>query len=194
MTLDEVSDTLMIILRSFFRGLLLIEDLNNYVQDTIPGDMFGRICTLRHVSTDVIIHFQTINRIGHPKLWPNARYVRMHRCDDYVKNYPGRYLGYERPLRIMEELIKIRNQQDGNEYFNCWLDKGKRKITGSFTNAEFMRAIEEYMSEDYSQVVTPFMNKVELSSGQKRIKNPAEAAEIIKNDIYNTWNGNIVRG
>ncbi len=193
MTLDEISETLSVILRAFFRGLLLIEDLNNFVQDTIPGDLFGRICTQRHVAVDVIIHFQTVKRIGHPKLWPNCNYVRMHRCDDSIKNYPGRYVGFERPLRIMEELIKIRNEQDGNDHFNCWLNKDKRKISGNFTNAELMRAIEEYMSEDYSQVVAPFMNKVDLNNGQKRVKNPAEAAEIIKNDIYNTWNGNIVR-
>lgn len=57
MTLDDVANTLFIILETFRNGLLLVEDINKYISDTMPNDLVGAICTNRHIGVDNIIAF-----------------------------------------------------------------------------------------------------------------------------------------
>jgi hypothetical protein len=63
MTLDDVAQTLFIILETYRNGLLLIEDVNKYISDTMPNDLVGAICTNRHIGVDIILHYQSIGRI-----------------------------------------------------------------------------------------------------------------------------------
>src|SRR5690606_20389537 len=71
MTLDEMAKALGYILEFYRNGMLLIEDITKYITDSVPGDLIGSICTQRHVSVDLIIHFQTVGKLFHPKLWGN---------------------------------------------------------------------------------------------------------------------------
>ena len=75
MSLDEIAMALLQILETFRGGLLLIEDLNKYISDHLPKDLVGAICTNRHSSTDIILHFQSIGRIG-TKIWQNINFLR----------------------------------------------------------------------------------------------------------------------
>ena len=56
MTLDDIAQTLFIVLETFRNGLLLVEDVNKYISDTMPNDLVGAICTNRHIGVDIIIH------------------------------------------------------------------------------------------------------------------------------------------
>ena len=68
MTLSEMADALGYILEHYRNGLLLIEDINKYITDSLPGDLIGSaICTQRHVSVDVIIHVQTVGKLFQPE-------------------------------------------------------------------------------------------------------------------------------
>jgi hypothetical protein len=46
MTLDDIANTLFLILENYRNGLLLIEDINKYISDTMPNDLVGAICTI----------------------------------------------------------------------------------------------------------------------------------------------------
>jgi Helicase HerA, central domain len=84
MTLDDVAQTLFICLDTFRNGLLLIEDVNKYISDTMPNDLVGAICTNRHIGVDIILHYQSIGRIT-SKVWQNVNVIRMHKITDTVK-------------------------------------------------------------------------------------------------------------
>ena len=56
MTLREVEMALFFILENYRRGLLLIEDINVYISDNLPGDLIGAICSNRHTELDIILH------------------------------------------------------------------------------------------------------------------------------------------
>jgi Cdc6-like AAA superfamily ATPase len=85
MTLDDIASTLFIILETFRNGLLLVEDINKYISDTMPNDLVGAICTNRHIGVDIIMHYQSIGRIT-SKVWQNLNIIRMHKITDSVKN------------------------------------------------------------------------------------------------------------
>ena len=78
MTLDGVADCLWQILKEYRGGLLLIEDVNKYVGDYLPNDLVGALCTNRHSNNDIILHFQSIGRVG-TKIWQNINFLRFHK-------------------------------------------------------------------------------------------------------------------
>ena len=85
MSLDDIAETLFIILQNFKNGLLLIEDVNKYISDTMPNDLVGAICTNRHIGVDIILHYQSIGRIT-SKVWQNVNIIRLHKFTDTVKD------------------------------------------------------------------------------------------------------------
>ena len=88
MTLDDIAQSLFLILDTFRNGLLLIEDVNKYISDTMPNDLVGAICTNRHIGVDIILHYQSIGRIT-SKVWQNVNLIRLHKFTDTVKKHKG---------------------------------------------------------------------------------------------------------
>ena len=174
MTLNEMAKALGYILKHYRRGGLLIEDLTKYVTDSMPGDLIGSICTQRHVSVDITIHFQTIGKLFHPKLWGNCNEIRLHRTDDTVERHKSKVSGNIEHLLIMEKLIELKNKQ-GDKRFFCFLDKDYGKIRGAFTNLDFIKAIEDYLSSNYNRILKPLLDKRHIYTGEKLYKNQKQA-------------------
>lgn len=190
MTLNEIADALQIILDNYNRGMLLIEDINKYISDSVPGDLIGSICTQRHVAVDIVAHFQGIGRIGHPKLWSNANWVRMHRTDDNVERHKNKFAGYERPLKIAESLINLKFRE-GNAHFYCYFNKDTGQIFGGgFTRNDFFKAVETYLSENYNTEVKPYLNKKNISTGGNMFNNHTEGVDSLRMEIFKEYYGN----
>src|SRR3990167_3371637 len=103
MTLNDLAAALKHILDNYQNGTLLIEDINKFVTDAIPGDLIGAIVTQRHVSVDVIMHFQSIGKAGHPKIWANCNLLRMHKKGDRVKRHANKFEEDTEVLMILEK-------------------------------------------------------------------------------------------
>ena len=176
MTLSDMAKALGYILDHYRNGLLLIEDISKYITDSMPGDLIGSICTQRHVSVDVIIHVQTVGKLFNPKLWGNCNELRLHRADDTIKRHKDKISGNIEPLLIMEQLVEMKNKQ-GDKRFFCYLNKDHGKILGKFTKAEFLKAIEAYLSSNYNQILKPLLDKRDIYTGALIYKNQKEAAE-----------------
>lgn len=174
MSLSEMASALGYILEHYRNGMLLIEDITKYITDSIPGDLIGSICTQRHVSVDLIIHVQTVGKLFNPKLWGNCNEVRLHRADDTIERHKNKVSGNMEHLLIMEKLIELKYKA-GDKRFFCYLDKDIGKITGRFTKQEFLKAVESYLSSNYSRVLKPLLDKREIYSGDLLYKNQKEA-------------------
>ncbi len=174
MSLKEMSQALGYILDHYRNGLLLIEDINKYISDSLPMDLIGSICTQRHVSVDVIIHLQTKGKLFNPKLWGNCTEVRLHKADDTIERHKSKVSGNIEHLQIMEKLIDIHFKR-GNKRFFCYLNKDTGKIRGAFTRADFVLAIEEFLAMNYNKVLKPFLDKRDIYSGRKLFKNQRQA-------------------
>jgi hypothetical protein len=156
MTLDDIANTLFVILESFRNGLLLVEDINKYISDTMPNDLVGAICTNRHIGVDIIMHYQSIGRIT-SKVWQNLNIIRMHKITDAVKKHKHKFEDKFEYISIAE--IMINNEYDkGNKHFFLYIDVDDEKVFGSFTNEQFENAVNIFIQNNYNAIINPMLN------------------------------------
>lgn len=189
MNLVEIAQALHHILENYQNGLLLIEDINKFVSDSLPNDLVGSIITQRHVSVDVITHFQSIGKAAHPKLWANCNWLRFHQCDDRVDRHKAKFGGNIEHLKILEKMVNI-EYEDGNKRFYAYLNKDEGKIQGSFTKKQFQYAIYQYLQDNYNAVVKPMLNKKDIMTGEKIYKDHKDLAKKMILEYTTKYYGN----
>lgn len=196
MNQKELQATLSLILDTFRNGLLIIEDLTNFVSDSLPSDLIGSIVTQRHVSVDVIIHFQSIGKAAHPKLWANANWFRMHVTGDTVAKNKNKLDGVDLvPLYIAENMIKKKEVfGDKRMYIYYHLNTDANlvgKITGAFSQLMFKEGFEEFLSSKNGKaIVREEAEKEELYSGKKIHPTRADAVNFLIREAFRKYYGN----
>ena len=156
MTLDDVASTLFIILETFRNGLLLVEDINKYISDTMPNDLVGAICTNRHIGVDIIMHYQSIGRIT-SKVWQNLNIIRMHKITDSVKKHKHKFEDKYEYISIAEIMIN-QEYEKGNKHFFLYVDVDDEKLYGSFNDAQYENAVNIFVQNNYSNYIAPMLN------------------------------------
>ena len=188
MSLAEIQNALGYILAHYQNGLLIIEDINKYISDSLPNDLMGSIATQRHVSVDIITHFQSIGKAANPKLWANCNWLRFHRCEDTVERHKTKFAGNIEHLKIMEKMIDTEFRK-GNKRFYLYLDKDYGTIKGNFDKNIFRSAIEDYLEDNYN-IVDRELKKKHLYSGERKHKNHKQAVTALVNDYIINYYGN----
>ena len=170
MSLDDVANTLFIVLETFRNGLLLIEDINKYISDTMPNDLVGAICTNRHIGVDIILHYQSIGRIT-SKVWQNLNIIRMHKITDAVKKHKQKFEDKYEYLSIAEIIVNTQHEK-GNNHFFLYVDVDDEKLSGAFTNEEYENAVNIFLQNNYSNLISPLLNARDMSM-KKETYSPA---------------------
>lgn len=141
MSTTEMYATVITICRYYRNGLLVLEDINKYMLSNVKIDIVGMLIGLRHLGTDLIIHYQSLRAIP-PRMWGNLNFLRWHKQSDGIDKYRNRLDNYEL-FKIGERIIEKKYLEDPRYYF--WIDKlGERLINVSET--DFERACLEYLS------------------------------------------------
>lgn len=167
MGLNELCDTLEFILENYTDGALLAEDINRYVGDTYSKDIIGGIVTQRHADCDLILHYQTIGRVGNPKILGNLNVLRMHKTFDSVDRHQLKFEEKYEMVKIAENIVNMKfrgYEVDGRivhpnirYYLYCNFDT--EKIVGDFTVREVERAIREYIWNNENSTIKPMLNQ-----------------------------------
>lgn len=183
MTLDDMSRVLQFLVTTFKNGLFLIEDINKYVSDTMPGDLIGAICTNRHSGVDIILHYQSIGRFS-PKIWQNINVIRMHKITDPVERHKNKFPDKEECMKIAERIVKDQ-YLSGNIRFYLFVDFDDEKIYApGITEEQKRAAIKLFIAENYNRVMSTMFNVLD-ESGKKYT---AEAALAIKEkELYEQY-------
>jgi len=181
MTLDDIASTLFIILETFRNGLLLVEDINKYISDTMPNDLVGAICTNRHIGVDIIMHYQSIGRIT-SKVWQNLNIIRMHKITDSVKKHKHKFEDKFEYISIAEMMINQENER-GNKHFYVYIDVDDEKLYGSFTEAQFENAVNTFIQNNYTNVIAPMLNA--RNERGKKVHTAQSAIAEYKKRLYN---------
>ena len=153
MGLTEIANTLNFILENYKDGALLIEDINKFVADSYSTDLIGGIVTQRHVDCDMILHFQSIGRAGHPKILGNLNVLRMHKTFDTVDKHKNKFEDKYEMIKIAENIVNMKYrgyEMDGREYspnirFYLYCNFDYDKIIGDFTKKEAERCIKQFI-------------------------------------------------
>jgi len=171
MTLDDIASTLFIILDTFRNGLLLVEDINKYISDTMPNDLVGAICTNRHIGVDIIMHYQSIGRIT-SKVWQNLNIIRMHKITDSVKKHKHKFEDKYEYISLAEIIIN-QEYDKGNKHYFLYVDIDDEKIYGSITEAQFENAVNIFIQNNYSNIISPMLNA--RNENGKKVHTPQSA-------------------
>lgn len=189
MTLKEISESLSHILANFQNGLLLIEDPTKFLSDSLPGDLIGAICTQRHKSIDIILHFQSVGKMAQPKLWANVNWLRVHRTEDTVAKHANKFGSDVTHLYLAEKLVEIQ-AMNNNPRFYVFVDKEMQTIHGAFTKADFQKAVELYLIDNYNSIVKKEVSKRNIRTGELIHPSQEVAVNKLVQEYINLYYGN----
>jgi len=189
----ELQDVLSQILQHFRNGLLVVEDMTNFVSDSLPSDLVGSIVTQRHMSVDVIIHFQSIGKTAHPKLWANCNWFRFHKTGDTVLKNKNKLTGDLTALYIAEKMIE-KKAREGDKRFYVYYHRSTHsklvgKLQGAFNEAMFKQAVEEYLQDNMS-IVKKEAAREHLRTGGKIHENQGAAVDYLIDECFRKYYGN----
>jgi len=193
MTLNEMTNVLNYILDNYHDGILLVEDINKYISDSLPSDLIGAIVTQRHLGVDIILHFQVIEKYGHPKILGNTNVVRIHKYFGSVMRHESKFGERTIPLLICEEILNNRYKKSvtrAEKSFYVYYDADNNKIMGKFSKEEFTNALERVLEKYYNKLVKPVINSVDLKTGEKKYKDRNDAIAKIINEYTENYFGN----
>ena len=167
MGLNEIQQTLAVILDTFKDGALLIEDINKFIGDTFDVSLIGAIVTQRHVDCDMILHFQSIGRAGHPKILGNLNILRMHKTFDSVDRHENKFEDKYEMVKIAENIVNMKyggyildnRQYPPNIRYYLYCNFDRDKIVGNFTRREAEACIREYIFEREGSTIKPMLRK-----------------------------------
>lgn len=181
MGIDDMNEVLGIILENYRNGLLLVEDINKYTNDTMKGDLVGSLATVRHIGIDLVAHYQSIGRAANPKLLGNTRIIRLHKTNDTVSRHKNKFEERAEILQIAESIVD-KKYQEGDKRYYLFVDIDDSKINGKFDNADIEYAIQDYVSKNHTALIKPLMTKIDLKTG-KKIYTPQTALQFIIKDL-----------
>lgn len=136
--------------------MLLAEDINKYVSDSMPKDLVGMICTNRHIDLDVILHYQGLGAIT-PKLWRNINWMRFHKNTESVDRHKNKFPDKYPYLKIAENIVNSR-YMSGDKRFFLYVETDEGRIQGDFSKKEFDEACVKYIGENYNTTLRPILN------------------------------------
>lgn len=162
MSTSEMYLTVVTICRYYRNGLLILEDINKYVLSNVKIDVVSMLIGLRHLGTDLIIHYQSLKAIP-PRMWANMNYLRWHKQSDGIDKYKNRLDNFEL-FKIGERVIERKYITDKRYYF--WIDKlGEKLINVSET--DFEQACIEYLGL-YPRALQERKRLASLQKGSKK--------------------------
>ena len=176
MSLDDIAQSLFIVLQTFKNGLLLVEDINKYISDTMPNDLVGAICTNRHIGVDIVLHYQSIGRIT-SKVWQNLNILRMHKFTDYVKRHKHKFEDKYEYLSIAENIIN-KKYESGDKHFFLYVDVDDEIIYGNFSQEDYDLAVNKFIQDNYNNVIAPLLKSRDENG--KKSYTPATAMQELR--------------
>lgn len=144
---DETIEILKLILRTYAKGCLVLEDINAYLTDVQKEkEVIGKIIKLRHIEVDVIIHYQSLAAVP-PRMWQNASVIRFHKQQDTIDRYKSRIPYYEQ-LKIAEYLVDDK-YFSGDIRFFCYVSGSSGYIRGKFEKKDIELACRKYAERNH---------------------------------------------
>jgi hypothetical protein len=139
-------DIIEYVLRHFRNGMLVLEDINTYILNvTHMEEIVGGLVNLRHRACDVLISYQSLRPVE-PRMWQNARWVRMHYQADNVNDIKGKVTNPT--LYKIAQLLVNNRYFNGDKRFYVYIHNFANKIEGKFTKKEFIDACEKYINQE----------------------------------------------
>ena len=173
MTPDEIISTCATVARYFRNGLIVMEDINQYMLSHLNVDIIGLLVSLRHKGTDLTIHYQNLKAVP-PRMWANLSYLRIHKYTDNIDDFKSRVTNYE--LCKLAEIIVNDQYRKGNIRYYVWAGIRDEKLIPC-SDIGFEQIFEDACIQYLSINKRPIRDYMELidREGNKKYSSRQEA-------------------
>ena len=148
--IKDKKEILEYLLKTYRNGMLVIEDINTYIINvTHMEEIVGGLVNLRHRAVDILISYQSLRPVE-PRIWQNARWIRMHYQADNVNDIKGKV--NNPTLMKLAQLIVNNRYLGGDKRFFVYIHNFANKVEGKFTKKEFLDAAKQYLNANKKYV------------------------------------------
>lgn len=199
MSNEEKRDVVEKAIKFFRNGLLVLDDVDNYMPGAKGQSMIGALCTVRHLGIDILFTHQSIAKITTTQ-WQNCSWLRLHHQVDDVTRYKDRIPNYEL-VRIAQLIVNeqydavmdaFRTEKiDRNEFiikksFFVYVDMRGKKIKGC-SKAIFIRAAKKFIEQEQSSRIKKLLLERDFTSGKPIYSNHNEAIIKLIKELLNYY-------
>lgn len=185
---EDKKDVVKKILKYFRNGLILLDDIDDYMTGEKGQDMISALCTLRHKGVDIIFTHQSIGKITRTA-WQNCTWLRLHhQVDDvtYIKERIPKYPIVRIAQLIVDEqydlaYTKFVNGQISEDEFDrrasffVYVNLRKQRLRGC-SRAAYIRACKKFIDQEESRKVK--MMQMERDFNEKLVYKNRNAAVV----------------
>ena len=182
----EMLTSLETIVNTYMGGALVVEDPSKFFSKSVSEDLIGAICTNRHASVDMILHYQSVGRIL-PVLHENINIYRFHRQGDDVLRSKNKLEDLTEMFKIAQIMVDAQFYGRGvpkNIRYFVYLDKDAGKIKGMYTREQVNAALEEYLRRYATEL--KYWENERNDNGSKRYTY-LEAKQAYKNHLIDLY-------
>lgn len=173
---EEKKEVVRKILKYFRNGLILLDDIDDYMTGEKGQDMISALCTLRHKGVDIIFTHQSVGKVTRTA-FQNCTWLRLHhQVDDitYIKERIPKYtivriaqliideqyeLAYE---KFMRGRISEKEFERRASYF-VYVNLRKQRIRGCSQEA-YIRACKKYIDQEENRKVKMLMAERDMNN------------------------------
>ncbi len=163
------------ILKYFRDGLILLDDIDDYMAGEKGQDMISALCTLRHRGVDIIFTHQSIGKITRTA-FQNCTWLRLHhQVDDvtYIKERIPKYSIVRIAQLIVDEQYDLAysafvsgriNEEEfaRRASFFVYVNLRKQRIRGC-SKAAYVRACKKYIDQEEMKKVNMLLNERDMN-------------------------------
>ncbi len=181
------------VIELFKNGKLIIEDPSKFLGKNMTDDLVGMICTNRHSSVDIVMHYQSINR-PLPVIHENTNIYRFHHQGDDVYRAEGKLQDTTEAFKICQILVDNRYKLSRDPKHPCkrffvFYYKDNNCILGDFGPIEFNNALYDYIDIQKGQL-KEFVNKRDRNTGALVYPEYKDAVEAFRKQLFDAYYGN----
>ena len=178
--IKEKKEAVEYLLKVYKNGMLVLEDINTYILSvTFMEEIVGGLVNLRHRAVDVMISYQSLRPVE-PRIWQNARWIRMHYQADNITDIKGKL---PNPTMYKIAQIIVNNRYfNGDKRFYVYIHNFANKIEGAFTKTEFKTACSMYLSSNKKYI--------KEHADMTNSKNMDEVREHLAKQYFDMYYGN----
>ncbi len=162
---EEKKDVVKKILKYFRNGLILLDDIDDYMTGEKGQDMISALCTLRHKGVDIVFTHQSIGKVTRTA-FQNCTWLRLHhQVDDvtYIKERIPKYPIVRIAQLIVDEqydlaYTKFANGEISEDDFDkrasyfVYVNLRKQRIRGC-SRAAYIRACKTFIDQEEARKI-----------------------------------------
>lgn len=175
---EQIEELMLKILKMFRGGVLLLEDMNNIIGDSLPVRVSGALVNNAHRDCDIYIHLQSVGRIL-PKMRQNAEFIRFHYQFDGIEESKGKLKSEFQIMKIAQIIVNNKYHNENKKRFFLYVNREEHKLIGAFSKQDMILAIKQYIAQN-KMIIKPLLDERTMDGKKKYTNDMALKIKIIE--------------